>query len=79
MHEQELTSREFFKATLMFLNQMFLVVIPSHPIIEVVLEFGQLRIQIVYRKVADTILCCHSCVFSRSLGNRNLAIGLAYT
>lgn len=79
MHEQKLTFREFFKASLMFLNQMFLVKVPSHPITEVVLEFGQLRVQIVYWKVADTIFCFHSFVFSCSLGNRKLAIGLAYT
>ena len=56
-----LTFRKFFKTSLIFLNGAFLVQESFYPVAEMVLEFVQLGVQVVYGKMVDIAFGgCHS-------------------
>ena len=78
MHELSLTFRKFFKTPLIFLNGTFLVQVSFHPVAEMVLEFLQLGVQLIYGKMVDIVLgSCHSFIFLHSRGSGEFALGLA--
>jgi hypothetical protein len=53
-----LTFGKFFKTSLIFLSGAFLVQESFYPVAEMVLEFVQLGVQVVYGKMVAIVLSC---------------------